>query len=119
MGGNLLWPQGIKLMEIWKNSQFIESTAREIASQTQSRTHVLEVPCKSQVALSPVDHGELLITVLKGVGTLKTGVAENEIEAGDQVLLVEGDEFALVPANPDISFVVQMYWSPVNIGIGE
>ncbi|MEN8134579.1 MAG: hypothetical protein ABFS18_03455 [Thermodesulfobacteriota bacterium] len=106
-------------MEIWKSSRFIESTAREIAAQTQSRTQVLKVPYKSQVSLWPVDDGELLITVLKGVGTLKTGMAENEIEAGDQVLLVEGDEFALVPANPDISFVVQMYWSPVSIGIGE
>lgn len=106
-------------MEIWKNSQFVESTAREIATQTQSRTQVLEVPYKRQVSLWPVDHGELLITVLKGKGTLKTGGAENEIEAGDQVLLVEGDSFALLPANPEISFVVQMYWSPVNIGIGE
>ncbi|MCK4839226.1 MAG: hypothetical protein KAS94_10515 [Desulfobulbaceae bacterium] len=53
------------------------------------------------------------------MGTLKTAGAENEIEAGDQVLLVEGDAFALFPANPEISFVVQMYWSPVNIDIGE
>ncbi len=105
-------------MEIWKKSQYIDRTAREIAKQTQSRTQVLEVAYKRQVSLWPVGDGELLITVLKGVGTLKTGVGENGIEAGDQVLLVEGDEFALLPANPESPFVVQMYWSPVSIGIG-
>lgn len=77
-------------MEIWKNSQFIESTSRQIATQPQSRTHVLEVPNKSEVALWPVDHGEMIITVLKGMGVLKTAGAEDIIEAGDQVHLVAG-----------------------------
>jgi hypothetical protein len=106
-------------MEIWKNSRFIESTARQIAAQPQSRTHVLEVPFKSEVVLWPVDHGEIIITVMKGMGILKTGEAENSIEVGDQVYLVEGDEFALVPAATDIAFVVQMYWSPGDFVIGE
>ena len=66
--------------------------------------------------LWPVDHGELVVTVVKGMGLIKTGAAENSIETGDQVYLVEGDEFALLPADPDIPFVVQMFWSPVATG---
>ena len=103
-------------MEILKNSPFVESINREIASQPQSRTQVLEVPWRSEVVLWPVDHGELYITVVRGEGLIKSAVAENRLEAGDQVHLVEGDEFALLPADADLAFVVQMYWAPGECG---
>ncbi len=99
-------------MEIWIKSQLIESTNRLIASHPQSRTQTVEIPYKKEASLWPVEHGEILITVLKGNGVIKTKEEKNNIEPGDQVYLVEGDEFALLSSNPDVSFVVQMYCDP-------
>lgn len=99
-------------MEIWKKSRLIESTNRQIALQPQSRTHTVEIPYQKKATLLPVELGEIVVTVLKGNGIIKTKEGNNTIESGDQVYLVEGDQFALSSANPDVSFVVQMYWSP-------
>jgi hypothetical protein len=99
-------------MEIRTKSHLLESTGRQIASQPQSRVQVVEVSFPDKVELWPVDHGEILITVLKGKGIIRTKQAENTIEVDDQVLLTEGDEFALLPAGIDNPFVVQMYWAP-------
>jgi quercetin dioxygenase-like cupin family protein len=103
-------------MEILKNSPFVESTNREIASQPQARTLVLAVPLQREAALWPVEHGELVITVVKGRGEIRGGSGEHELTAGDQVYLVGGDEFALSAAGPEEPFVVRMYWSPVVRG---
>lgn len=59
-----------------------------------------------------MDHGEITITVVKGKGLTKTSAAADALGGGDQVYLVGGDEFALLPADAETSFVVQMYWSP-------
>ena len=99
-------------MEIWTKSQYIESMNRLIASQPQTRAQVVEIPYRKKASLSPVDYGELLITVLKGNGIIKTKDEKSKIEQGDQVYLVEGDEFALLAAKQDVSFVVQIYWAP-------
>lgn len=99
-------------MEIWLKSQHVESTNRLIASQPQSRAQVVEIPYLKTASLSPVDYGELLITVLKGNGVIKTKDEKIKIDKGDQVYLVEGDEFALLAAKKDVSFVVQIYWAP-------
>ena len=103
-------------MEICKNSPFVASTDREIASQPQSRTQVMAVPLQGAAPLWPVEHGELVITVVQGRGLLRTGSGTHELAAGDQVYLVAGDEFALTAVGPDDPFVVQMYWSPVVRG---
>ncbi len=99
-------------MEIWSKSQHVESTNRLIASQPQSRAQVVEIPYQKKASLSPVDYGELLITVLKGNGIIETKDEKGKIEQGDQVYLAEGDEFALLAAKQDVSFVVQCYWAP-------
>ncbi len=99
-------------MEIWIKSPLIESTNRQIASQPQSRAHTVEIPYQPKAPLLPVELGEIIVTVLKGNGTIKTNEGKNTIECDDQVYLVEGDQFALSAATPDVSFVVQMYWSP-------
>lgn len=102
-------------MEIWLKSQFIESTNRLIATQPQSRTQTAGIPYQEKTTLYPVENSEVLITVLKGNGIVITKEEKNNIESGDQVYLVEGDESALSAAGPDVSFVVQMYWSPTAI----
>lgn len=99
-------------MEIWTKSEHVGSTNRLIASQTQSRTQVVEIPYKEKASSASVDYGELLVTVIKGNGIIKTKDEEVDIGQGDQVHLVEGDEFALSSAREDVSFVVQMYWAP-------
>ena len=99
-------------MEIWSKSQHIESTNRLIACQAQSRVQAVEIPYQKEASLSPVDYGELLITVLKGNGIIKTKDEKGKIEQGDQVYLVEGDEFAMLAAKQDVAFVVQIYWAP-------
>ncbi len=99
-------------MEIWSKSKHIESTNRLIASQPQSRAQVVEIPFQKKASLSLVDYGELLITVNKGNGIIKTKDEKVEIEQGDQVYLVEGDEFDLLRAEEDIPFVVQIFWAP-------
>ncbi len=99
-------------MEIWLKSQYIESTKRIIASQTQSRAQVVEIPYRKKASLSPVDYGEFLITVLKGNGIIKTKAEKGKIGQGDQVYLVEGDEFVLLRDKEDAPFVVQIYWAP-------
>lgn len=101
-------------MEIWSKSQHIESTNRLIACQPQSRVQSVEIPYQNQktASLSPVDYGQVLITVLKGKGIIKTKGTSDTIEQGDQVFLVEGDEFVLSAARHDISFVVQIYCAP-------
>ena len=99
-------------MEIWHKSEHIESTNRLVASQTQSRTQVVEVPYKNEATLSSVDFGEILVTVIKGQGSIQTEDETVDIEEGDQVFLVEGDEFCLSAAKEEVSFIVQMYWAP-------
>ena len=99
-------------MEIWFKSKYIESTNRLIASQPQSRAQVVEIPYQEKVSLSPVEYGELLITVLKGTGIIETRDDRGTIGQGDQVYLVEGDEFGLVAAGQESSFLVQIYWTP-------
>ncbi len=99
-------------MEIWSKSQHIESTNRLIASQPQSRAQTVEIPYRKTASLAPVDYGEILITVLKGNGIIKSRDEENRIEEGDQVHLLEGDEFVLLAASQDTPFFVQLYWAP-------
>ncbi len=102
-------------MEIWKDSEFLESTARLVAAQTQARLQVVEIPFQQDVALMEVDHGEMLITVLKGEGTIRSREDENSLKAGDQVYLLTNDAFGLTSAGADTSFVVQIYWDPDSI----
>ena len=52
-------------MEIWPNSEHIESTNRLIATQPQSKLQVIEVPYREGAALTPVDYGDVLITVFR------------------------------------------------------
>ena len=99
-------------MEIYRNSEHLESTAREIASQTQARAQVVEVPFRQDAQLETVDHGDILITVIKGNGLIKAEESEHALERNDQVLLTEGDCFSLLPASDNDPFVVQIYWAP-------
>ncbi len=99
-------------MEILKQSQLVEETNREIASQPQSRSQVLAVSWQEQFTLWPVDSGEMVLTVIKGRGLIRSGGEDFKLEAGDQVYLHQGDEFGLLPADSETAFVVQMYWSP-------
>jgi hypothetical protein len=99
-------------MEIWSKSQHIESTNRLISSQPQSRCQTVTIPFQEKASLSPVGYGELLITVLKGNGFIKTKGEKGVIEQGDQVYLIEGDEFVLLAAEQDVPLIVQIYWAP-------
>ena len=99
-------------MEIFTDSQFLESTARMIASQPQSRVQVVEVEFRRDAQLEVMDHGEMMITVIKGRGQIKTEQSEHPLEKDDQVLLSEGDTFLLLPINNNDPFVVHIYWAP-------
>lgn len=102
-------------MEIWPNSAYLESTNRLTAAQPQSKLQVLEVPYRQGAALTPVAYGEMLITVIKGKGLLRTEEASEQIKDGDQVYLVQGDEFVLSALEPGEIIVVQIYWTAENI----
>ncbi len=99
-------------MEIWKQSSLLESSGRHIAAQVQSRIQVTEIPFQEAGSLGRVDFGEMLITVLRGEGVVRTGNSQDELVSGDQVYLLQGDEFSLSAATKGASFVVQMYWAP-------
>ena len=99
-------------MEIYNDGQFLENTARLIASQPQSRAQVVEVPFRRDAQPERVEHGEMMITVIKGSGLIKAEQSEHALEKDDQVLLSEGDAFVLLPASDNKPFVVQVYWAP-------
>jgi len=99
-------------MEIWKQSHLLESSARHIAAQVQSRIQVSQIPFQDKISLGNVDFGEILITVLSGKGVIHSKKSNHTLEAGDQIYLLQGDEFALSAVTKEKSFVVQMYWAP-------
>ncbi len=99
-------------MEIWKQSNKLESTGRHLSSQTQSRIQISEIAYQLDAAMNCVDFGEMLITVLKGNGIIKTNTSSDELEKGDQVYLNQGDFFLLSAITDETKFIVQMYWAP-------
>lgn len=99
-------------MEIWSQSPHVESHNLIIAGQPQSRTQVVEVPFRQEAALTSVDYGEILITIIKGEGFIMTAAEKLPVRQGDQIYLAQGDAFALLAARENEPFIAQSYWAP-------
>lgn len=72
----------------------------------------MQIPYRERTDLFDQYHGELLIQILEGTATIRTAESKQQMEAGDQVLLVDGEPFNLNPTNTIEEILAQFIWMP-------
>ena len=71
----------------------------------------MEIPFQETPELTEVMYTDILLTVIRGNGSIVSPAGTFHLSEGDQVELTDGDQFGLSSAPQDL-FVVQLYWSP-------
>ena len=87
---------------------------RHFASEAHLRIQVLPVPVTG--AGDPRElfagyHGELLVLCVQGGCSVRTKDGSNQLDEGDQALLVDGEPFAIDRID-ERDGVVQLVWTP-------
>lgn len=90
----------------------VDGKGRHFASEPHLRIQVLPVPPSSERReLFENYHGELLIICLQGFVTVRTVKKEFPLEVGDQILLIDGEPFA-IDSNGETESLVELVWAP-------
>ena len=95
-------------VEHWNAEYVLRRKGSHIASEPNVRIEVHEVVS----AIRPPYHGELLLVILHGTCRVRTAKSWQIVNAGDQVLLVDGEEFEIAPVVDQETATVQFIWMP-------
>lgn len=99
-------------MNYFSSQTLSEATGRHIASEPHLRIQVLSIPADASSEFFDHYHGELLLLILEGKAKIRTPESEIELSQGDQVLLVDGEKFNILPASGYNEVKVQYIWAP-------
>ncbi len=96
--------------EHWTSRYLNAMAGGHIASEQHVRIQVLEIKPGERPPW-PIDRGNLLITVIRGLCRVRANEKEAVLHSGEQWLLDEGDTVQVTSADQDIA-IVQYLWAP-------
>lgn len=96
------------IMEYWNAEYLLRNKGNHVASERHVRIDVHDIVSP----IRPPHHGELLLVILHGTCSVRTEKSSHIANAGDQVLIVDGDEFEIAPVVDKDIATVQFIWTP-------